>query len=1052
MGTINVAFICDNNYAMCTGVAIFSLYKNRNADRNNHVYIICNNVSEDNQKLFNKMDTQQFKVEIIDVSDYANYADYEQMKYAKHVSQTALYKFNLPELLPQVEKVLYLDGDVIIRDDLADLYDIDLADNYAAVCKDIGAETFPAPYNQRLGIHHSAYFNSGVMLLNLNRMRIDHISEKLLDYKLHGKNDFMDQDAFNVVFEEQVIYISFLYNMALSCWRKRTNKVLSKYYDIQSPNIEFFYNSAKIIHLSAPEKPWLYFNVPASEEWFLYFIESPFKQIELHRQECSTIGDLITNKYDDTNLKLCRPQIVLTSIPQISVVIPVYNAEKYLNNCIESLLSQTFTEAEFIFVDDGSSDRSVQIIESYQQIDERVKLIKQENLYAGPARNKGMSIARGEYLTFLDSDDMMLPTALEMFYQKAKESKADIVISSAYFFSDNCWKRKVAGWCLCTEFLPLQSTFSAKSFSRYIFQITTGAPWGKFYKTALIRDNGIYFPSVPRSEDFFFVFWALVIANSVTTLQAATVLYRVSPGNGSLEDSKDKFPTASIEVRKMLYEKLTELGIYSLVRQSFINSTLDGVAQNLKTFRSGSAFELFYNIVKQDVIPFYQIDLTNEWYFYNKDNYAFIKEIADSESCAQYLFRKYKDVQGLLQVAQSKLSTRKQPSVQNNIRDVERHNVNREYFYENEVRAIRASWSYKIGRFITWLPRKVRGGIWCYREHGWRYTWGRVLIHLHLKKETLETPVQPSQFNITKVPQTEKRTKIVKDYDYYYSLPSSKYAEELQIWYREKTGDELNLDDPQTYNEKIQWLKLYDSTPIKTRLADKYLVRDWVTEKIGEEYLIPILGVWDSFDEIDFDTLPNQFALKTNHGSGWNYIVKDKSKLNIVVARKKFNQWLSRNFAFVAGFELHYMNIPPKIIAEQYIEEMDQVYDYKFMCFDGVVKFIWVDTDRFTNHKRTLFTPTWKRMEERLLWPTADHEIPKPKNLDKMLEFAEKLSQGFAHVRVDFYEVQGKLYFGEMTFTSSSGTEHAIPKEFEYTMGSWLKLPPKSPIPERKVF
>ena len=406
----------------------------------------------------------------------------------------------------------------------------------------------------------------------------------------------------------------------------------------------------------------------------------------------------------------------------------------------------------------------------------------------------------------------------------------------------------------------------------------------------------------------------------------------------------------------------------------------------------------------------------------------------------------------MLQVAQSKLSTRKQPSVQNNIRDVERHNVNREYFYENEVRAIRASWSYKIGRFITWLPRKVRGGIWCYREHGWRYTWGRVLIHLHLKKETLETPVQPSQFNITKVPQTEKRTKIVKDYDYYYSLPSSKYAEELQIWYREKTGDELNLDDPQTYNEKIQWLKLYDSTPIKTRLADKYLVRDWVTEKIGEEYLIPILGVWDSFDEIDFDTLPNQFALKTNHGSGWNYIVKDKSKLNIVVARKKFNQWLSRNFAFVAGFELHYMNIPPKIIAEQYIEEMDQVYDYKFMCFDGVVKFIWVDTDRFTNHKRTLFTPTWKRMEERLLWPTADHEIPKPKNLDKMLEFAEKLSQGFAHVRVDFYEVQGKLYFGEMTFTSSSGTEHAIPKEFEYTMGSWLKLPPKSPIPERKVF
>lgn len=295
---------------------------------------------------------------------------------------------------------------------------------------------------------------------------------------------------------------------------------------------------------------------------------------------------------------------------------------------------------------------------------------------------------------------------------------------------------------------------------------------------------------------------------------------------------------------------------------------------------------------------------------------------------------------------------------------------------------------------------------------------------------------------------------VKRTYDYYLHLPMEKYEEELKIWYKRTTGENLDLENPKTFNEKIQWLKLYDSTPLKTRLADKYLVRDWVKEKIGEEHLIPLLGVWDSFDEIDFDKLPDQFVLKANHGSGWNIVVTDKAKLDIDAAREKFNQWLQTNFAFKFGLELQYMNIQPKIIAEKYMEEMSDLWDYKLMCFGGKVKFIYVVTERYLtgpghSKKKTLFTRNWERIPARMGNAPADYDIPRPKTLEQMIHFAEMLSQGFAAVRVDLYEVSGQVYFGELTFTSDSGVVKIIPEEFKYEMGSWIQLPRKSPFPKR---
>ena len=336
----------------------------------------------------------------------------------------------------------------------------------------------------------------------------------------------------------------------------------------------------------------------------------------------------------------------------------------------------------------------------------------------------------------------------------------------------------------------------------------------------------------------------------------------------------------------------------------------------------------------------------------------------------------------------------------------------------------------------------------CYSEHSTPYTAWRVLVKMHLAKDGVEPAL---------IQRMETKTSVKKKhakYAYYSTLPPEKYPEELKLWYKRVMKEDLDLDNPKTYNEKIQWLKLYDATPLKTRLVDKYLVRDWVKEKIGEEYLIPLLGVWDSFEEIDFDKLPDQFVLKANHGCGWNIIVKDKAAFDIVEARKKFDVWMHTNFAFKNGLELHYMNIPPKIIAEKYLENNnDDLYDYKVFCFNGKAESVMFLSERKQGLKMSFYNPQWKKLPFVYSYPQNPDEVPMPKNLELLIKLAEKLAEGFPHVRVDFYILNdGSVKFGEMTFSPAGGRCIWNIPEQDRKYGDLITLPPKSPIPMRLIY
>ena len=259
----------------------------------------------------------------------------------------------------------------------------------------------------------------------------------------------------------------------------------------------------------------------------------------------------------------------------------------------------------------------------------------------------------------------------------------------------------------------------------------------------------------------------------------------------------------------------------------------------------------------------------------------------------------------------------------------------------------------------------------------------------------------------------------------------------------------LDPNDLKTFTDKLNWLKVHDATPLKSRLADKYRVRNWVSEKIGSEYLIPLLGVWDSFDEINFDDLPDQFILKCNHSSAKNIIVRDKKTFDKERAHRNINLWMSINYIF--AFELHYGSIDRKIIAEK-LMNTSALLDYKFWCFNGEPIYCALVTGRLIgNICMTFFDMNWNATEvERSDYPRSEppEDIQPPKNFELMKELVTKLAEGFAFVRVDLYEIEGKVYFGEMTFTPGGGVFSWKSEGTDEYLGSLLKLPEPTPPPK----
>jgi hypothetical protein len=262
----------------------------------------------------------------------------------------------------------------------------------------------------------------------------------------------------------------------------------------------------------------------------------------------------------------------------------------------------------------------------------------------------------------------------------------------------------------------------------------------------------------------------------------------------------------------------------------------------------------------------------------------------------------------------------------------------------------------------------------------------------------------------------------------------------LKLIYRCETGKKLHLANPINFNEKLQWLKLYDRNPDYSTYVDKYEVRNYIRNTIGEKYLIPLIHVYESVPDIQWNALPDKFVLKCTHGSGSNIICSDKSKLNIDDSIIKLNRWMRKNWYWL-GREWPYKNVKPRIVCETFISESDNTPDdYKVLCFNGKARLIEVHIDRYVNHTQDFYDTEWNKTTISQGSKTSNFVYKKPHQFEKMIQLSEQLAYNMRHVRIDWFMVRDKLYFGEITFYDSSGFDLFGSEEDNCLLGSWIDL------------
>lgn len=610
-------------------------------------------------------------------------------------------------------------------------------------------------------------------------------------------------------------------------------------------------------------------------------------------------------------------------MPLVSVVMPMYNQEKYIEECLKSVINQTLADIEIIVVNDGSNDNSLHIVKSYAEQDSRIIIIDKENTGYGHSMNIGFDLAKGEYIGIVETDDYVMPDMFEILYRIASENDLDFIKADFYRFYGDETNRTLDYGFLTKD----------KSYYNHVINPQTDR---SIFNLTMMNWSGIY------KKQF-------LVANKIR--------HNETPG-ASYQDNGFWFQVFSLGHRCYFVDKP-----FYCVRRDNPNSSINSKG---KVFCISEEYANIYRFIcthpeiKPELLPWFAKALYG--------NYVGVLNRIGEQYKSHFLKKFARDFDNYIRIGE----------------------IRKEYFQEK--------------------------------------SWNRIMeiIRSNIVMDNCVLPV-----NV-------KRT-----YDYLSKLPEHCYPDELKTWYKRITKDELNLLNPITFNDKIQWSKLYDSTPLKAILSDKYAVRSWVKSVIGEEYLIPLLGKWNTIDEINFDELPNKFALKTNHGSGWNYIITDKSKINLEKLKTDFKEWLCKSFGYMYGLELQYNLIEPCILAEEYQEnENNELRDYKFLCFNGKVKYIWVDTGRYTDHRRDLFDTSWNHVDVKIHYPNADNLPAKPKKLDEMINLAQKLSVGFPYVRVDLYYLNNDtIKFGEMTFTSGSGTEKFEPDTLCYELGSAIQLP-----------
>ena len=926
---IPVVFITDDNYAMPTTVAITSLKVNRNPAVQYKVFVLAVDIAQEHQEKMLSLGEDGFEVSVLEREISRQMLDMKQVR--GRVTPSAMLKFDIPLIFKDYDKILYLDSDVLIERDLSELFHTDITDCYAAVVKDIMTYRSADKHLKWLQFQPEAYFNSGVLLLNLDKMRQDDIAYRLVDYRRYGLNRFTDQDALNVVFDVNVRYISPYYNLLNCFFEWEPIETLRDFYGVDFPEEkEDIYLQATVLHLGDKQKPWKYEMGFLSSLYRSYYDQSPYSQEPLVLKKWV---EQISNLSTPVKLPEKAPAQVeqADDRPFITVVMPSLNVAPYIRRCIESALDQSLRNIEILCVDAGSTDGTLEILREYEKQDKRVHVLISDMKSYGHQMNLGIKNAHGKYLAILETDDYILPGMYEELYDIAEKNSLDLIKADYFKFTESDTEGKDIRiyWNVARSVnLPYNKVIDSNE-NLNAFK-SANIPWAGLYNLDFLRQNDIWLNE--------------------------------SPG-ASYQDNGLWFQVLCQAHRVYFYDKP-----FYCLRRDNPNSSFFSRG---KVFAICNEYDFIRNVLKKSP--------TLEKRF--------------APLCALY---RYKNCMWTLG------------------RIAEEFKLEFYQRFAEDYRAICERGELDESLFTRGELERIQG----------------------IMEDPVEYYYEKSKLN----------------YEFFRMLPPERYPQVLQRWYFEKTKEELDLENPITFHEKLQWLKLYDTTPLKKSVADQYLVRNWVKEKVGEKYLVPLLGVWNSFDEIDFDSLPDRFILRGNCGRNYTISVPDKASLDFEDLQRRLDNWTTQNFALKGGLELAYEDVQPKIFAIPFPDSSEEnVVQYHFYCMNGAPQFVWVISGQDASHNiRENYNMDWELQASTLINQSSKKTLEKPEHFEEMKKLAAALSEGFVFVDILLYSVNGKIYFGETIFYPQSGVGK-WESDYQNSMyGDLIHLPlEKTPLPEK---
>ena len=592
-GNVPVAMATDAKYLPYLDVAVNSILantKNGNID----LLVLIDGIGEDVQRDFIGRFTgvSNLSIRFIDLGVAVRLLDVGKYKQSlgSHFTTASLYRLLLPQLLTSYEKTLYLDIDVCVCGDIADLYSTDIGDCYLGGVNDLGIERSVA---ERAGYAEwgrvngfcewEDYINSGVLIMNLAAFRAENgILERLVSIAIAGSEHFPVQDALNFICKGRIRHLGFEWNLmtvphCMRIWQGKIGR------------------NAKVFHYCDKQKPWDHPEMPYAQIWWRH-VPAEYG-VEMWRR---ALGG--------------RPQVSIGDGIAVSVIMPIWNAETYLAQALISCCVQALKNIEIICIDDGSTDDSLRIVQSLQKLDSRIKLICQQHLGPGVARNAGLDIAAGEYIFFLDADDRFVPgDALSRAYEQAKRDDLDMLIAASTIIAEDgqVFQTDVG---INRELVPGERFFGPDEMGSALFLCTSMGPGAKLFRRAFLVENKLRFPALMRSEDFPVVELALTLSSRIGMFAQSIHEHRTGVVL-SLESTKDETPLIFFEAEQILRDSLKQRGLWNRFKTAVCSAFVSRLAYNLQAVQSYQSFLAIIDKYRQEQrqwISWEDVDLP-EW-------------------------------------------------------------------------------------------------------------------------------------------------------------------------------------------------------------------------------------------------------------------------------------------------------------------------------------------------------------------------------------------------------------------------------------------------------